>query len=215
MGSEGSTVKERLLKSATEVFGEFGFKGATIREICRRAGVGISLVNYYFRDKEGLYLEVYRELFTGAIREYPPDMGLDENAVPEDRLSAFIRSFLYRMTMVGGRHSLIMRELLDPSPSLIRLHRELAMPLQKTLTEILTELLDPQCCEEDLGYCATSIIGQCMFYGPSTQRFRQRIFSLDSDEKIELVTSIITAFSLGGIRAINEKEHTKGVIHEA
>ena len=51
-------VREKLLEVAGPVFSEKGFEKATVREICQKADVNLASVNYYFGDKEQLYLEV-------------------------------------------------------------------------------------------------------------------------------------------------------------
>jgi len=215
MSTEDMSTRQRLLNSAAEIFGECGYKGATVRKICCRAGVGVAQVNYHFRDKEGLYLEIYRELFARALEEYPPTMGLGKTPSPQEKLHAFIRSFLYRLTMVGDRHSLLVREMLDPSPMLIKLHNEMSMPLHKILTEILTELLGPGVSEEKIAHCTVSIVGQCLFCGPHALHFRGNFFPAIDANKIESIADYITAFSLGGIHAINQKNSTAGDTHEA
>lgn len=215
MSMGDTSTRNRLLHAAAEVFGECGYKGATVRKICCRAGVGVAQVNYHFRDKEGLYLEVYRDLFAQALEKYPPTMGLGADPSPQERLHAFIRSFLYRLSMVGDRHSLLVREMLDPSPSLIKLHNEMSMPLQEMLAGILTDLLGPQVSKEEILHCAVSIIGQCLFCGPHGLHFRERVFPLIDTGNIEMIAENITAFSLGGIQAISRGTPDSGDIHEA
>jgi len=210
MDTDDRSSRHRLLNAAAEVFGECGYKGATIREICRRAGVGVALVNYHFRDKQGLYIEVYRGLFTHALKQYPPDMGLGENPGERERLYAFIRSFLYRLTMVGSRHSLIVREMLDPSPALVKIHNDMANPLHKLLSEILSGLFGPGVSRDDINHCALIIIGQCLFYSPHTLHFRRHVFPADISFSIEMIAEYITAFSIGGIEAIKTKDSTMG-----
>jgi AcrR family transcriptional regulator len=215
MITEDMSTRQRLLNAAAEIFGECGYKGATVRKICFRAGVGVAQVNYHFRDKEGLYLEVYRHLFARALEKYPPTMGLGKNPSSEEKLHAFIRSFLYRLTMVGERHSLLVREMLDPSPALIKLHNEMTMPLQKMLKAILQELLGPGVSEEELTHCVASIVGQCLFCGPHALHFRENAFPSIDTGNIEMLAKNITAFSLGGIQAINKENAVVGDTHEA
>ncbi|MDD5058967.1 MAG: CerR family C-terminal domain-containing protein [Sideroxydans sp.] len=50
----------RLLQAATEVFAKSGYHAATTREICKRAGVNLASIHYYYGDKAELYREVFR-----------------------------------------------------------------------------------------------------------------------------------------------------------
>src|SRR5579871_6396627 len=81
--------RERILEAAGEVFAEKGFKGTTVREIIDRAGVNIAAVNYYFRDKERLYIETVKHAACGE----PEDMRLEwpPETPPAVKLRDFIR----------------------------------------------------------------------------------------------------------------------------
>ena len=50
--------RDRLLKSAAQLFADRGFKKVTVRDICRAARANVASVNYHFSDKTGLYREV-------------------------------------------------------------------------------------------------------------------------------------------------------------
>ena len=89
--------RRQLLEAAGEVFAEAGFRDATVREICRRAGANIAAVNYHFGDKETLYAEVLRYAQQKALEKYPPLLGVAADAPPEEKLRAFVRSFLLRI----------------------------------------------------------------------------------------------------------------------
>ena len=97
LATQSPETRERLLDAAGEVFAEHGFKRATVRDICARAGANVAAVNYYFRDKEGLYTTCLEQWARSALEKYPLLLGLPPNASAEERLSAFIRSFLLRL----------------------------------------------------------------------------------------------------------------------
>src|SRR3954469_17924131 len=97
-----AATRQSLLEAAGEVFAEVGFRAATVREICQRAGANIAAVNYHFGDKEKLYLEVLRHAQRYAAEKYPTNMGVTAAATPEEKLQAFIRSFLLRIFDEGS-----------------------------------------------------------------------------------------------------------------
>ncbi len=58
MSRQDSGPRERLLEAAIDVFGRYGYEGATTRKIVQAAGVNIATLPYYFSSKEGLYRAV-------------------------------------------------------------------------------------------------------------------------------------------------------------
>src|SRR3954469_13572389 len=92
-----AATRQSLLEAAGEVFAEVGFRAATVREICQRAGANIAAVNYHFGDKEKLYVEVLRNAQRYAAEKYPTDYGVSADAPPAKKLRAFVRSFLLRI----------------------------------------------------------------------------------------------------------------------
>jgi len=60
----------RLLQAAAEVFAEVGYHAATTREICKRAGVNLASIHYYYGDKAELYREVFRLPFLSECNAF-------------------------------------------------------------------------------------------------------------------------------------------------
>ena len=70
--------KNKLLKTAFELFALRGMDGVSTREIVRRAGVNIHAISYYFGGKEGLYKAVIDYLFDFMKEESGSFIHLEE-----------------------------------------------------------------------------------------------------------------------------------------
>lgn len=64
--------RERLINSAIEVFAKKGFKGTSVPEIAKRAGVATGTFYLYFRDKSHIFLESIRRVSV-QLRNYLED----------------------------------------------------------------------------------------------------------------------------------------------
>jgi AcrR family transcriptional regulator len=62
MNTDSDTVS-KILQSAREIFAEFGFEGARIDEIAKRAGVNKAMIYYHFKSKEELYQKILDSFF--------------------------------------------------------------------------------------------------------------------------------------------------------
>ncbi|HTN70911.1 MAG TPA: CerR family C-terminal domain-containing protein, partial [Methylomirabilota bacterium] len=156
MGTE-----KRLLEAAGEVFAEYGYRAATIRQICEKAGANIAAVNYHFGDKDGLYMAVLRFVHKTYVEKYPPDRGLDSRATVEQRLRAYIRSLLYRIFAEGrpGWHMKLMaREMMEPTGALDTLVKEAARPLHQELASIIREFFGSGASEEAVRLSTLSVL---------------------------------------------------------
>ncbi len=201
--------RQHLLAAAGEVFADLGYRTATVREICERAGANIAAVNYHFGDKEQLYRAVLQETYQTAIKKYPADYGLQPNATAEERLRAFVRSLLLRIFSDGpsARHGKLMaREMVDPTGALDAIVREDIRPMSAQLMAMVGELLGPGADEETKRLCANSVVSQAVFY----QHCRPVVVRISPDLKfdhagIERLTEHITRFSLAAIKSLARK----------
>jgi AcrR family transcriptional regulator len=199
---------DRLLQAAGEVFAEFGFRRATVRDICARAGANVAAVNYHFGDKAGLYAAVVKYGVGAALQKYPPDMGLpaDGSASAEQRLRAFVRGFLFRVLEPGpgawhGR--LMMWEMVEPTGTFGDLFAQMIRPLYQRLSSIVTELLGPGATPERAKLCCISVLGQCSFYrlgAPLLARVQPDKVN-PTPEQLEVIADHIARLTLAGLRA--------------
>lgn len=196
--------RQRLLEAAGEVFAEHGFRATTVREICQRAKANVAAVNYHFGDKERLYAAVLRYAHRCAIETYPPDMGIPDTAAAEQRLHAFVQSFLLRIFDEGQpawHGKLLSREMIEPTKALDALVEEEIRPRAAQLEAIVQLLLGPQASATQVHLCAMSIVGQCVFYHhahPLLTRLNPAQHGHRKD--IERLAEHITLFSLSALR---------------
>ncbi len=205
-----AATRRELLDAATEVFGEAGYRNATVREICRRAGANIAAVNYHFGDKEKLYAEVLRHAHSRALEKYPPFQGVAADAAPEQKLRAFIHSFLLRIfddspTACHGR--LMSREMIEPTAALDSLVEEFIRPMAGQLWKIVAEILGYKPDDERVRLCAFSVVSQCVFYhhcGPVVARLAGQPAA--DAVAIENLAAHITKFSLAAMKNFPDKK---------
>lgn len=197
--------RERLLTAAREVFSECGFQGATVREICRRAGANVAAVSYHFGSKDGLLAEALHFESLRLLQE----ANASAAACPEVRLGLFIRDFMHMLLDENNASSqcrIMARELADPSPGLDKIVREAIAPLHDFLARLVREIVGDKVGDAELRRCAYSILGQCSFYHHSHPVLQRLHPELRYDGKeIEAIARHIADFSLHGLKYLGKQ----------
>jgi AcrR family transcriptional regulator len=207
--------RERLVRAAAAVFGEVGYRRATVRDICSRAGANVAAVNYHFGDKDGLYDEVVRSGIAQGLEKYPVDMGVPADPTPEQRLHGFVRSFLYR-TLGQGEHAysgrIMLWEMVEPTPVLDALFNDRIRVLYGVLESIVRDLLGRAATPQRVRHGCASVLGQCCFYrlGESLLSKIQGAPTTDlPPTQIEALAEHVARFSAAGLRAYAAAERRK------
>lgn len=202
------TTRERILEAAEAVFAEKGFAAATIRDILTRARVGnVAAVNYYFGDKERLYVEAVKSAHvccnsTIPLPEWRPGTPADQ------KLREFVHVLIRRMFQQQRPSAiqLMIREMAMPSPAGAEIVQEYIRPMAETLSGILADLR-PDLPESDRFLFGCSIVGQCLFYRTN----RNVLVHLMGDENFQMLdgerlAEHIAEFSLRGLGAISGQQ---------
>ena len=74
--------KDEILKIATKQFAQKGYDGASMREICRLAGVNVALISYYWGGKKELFQGIVNNLIDNQTKY--AKSALDFAINPED-----------------------------------------------------------------------------------------------------------------------------------
>jgi TetR/AcrR family transcriptional regulator, regulator of cefoperazone and chloramphenicol sensitivity len=159
--------REKLLAAASRVFAERGFEKATVREICQAAGISnLAAVNYYFGDKERLYIEAVKLAHRTRIAEVPlPVWGPDTK--PEDKFRGLVLTMANRIIAESSQpwhEQLMMREFMQPTAAVAELVQEFFRPHFSILSSVIRELVPADTTEAELHRLAFSVVGQCLHY---------------------------------------------------
>ncbi len=94
--------KQRILDAALTVFGEKGFRRATVDDVAAAAGVTKGAVYYYFHDKDDLARDLqhllWEDLTQSALAVYEPEKSTSANLLT--CFEAFLRTI---QSMPGAR----------------------------------------------------------------------------------------------------------------
>jgi AcrR family transcriptional regulator len=210
------TTRSRLIDAAGEVFAEHGFQGATVRDICARAGVNIALVNYHFGDKLELYTEVLRHSMgarTGSIRTE-----LETAGPPKEVICRTIHAMVQHI--FGGdrpawHFRLMVHELAQPTPAISIVVNETARPVYDGMRAAVSALIGLPRDHDLTRLAAHSIIAQIVHYSHARIMLAQLWpeFKM-TPERMEQVSDHITRFSFAGLEQM-KKDHKALAHHHA
>lgn len=206
VNARGRGTRERVIAAAIEVFADSGYEGATVRGVCRRAGVNVAAVNYHFGSKRALYRAVFDHVFRRLRRARTPHLPV--SAPPRERLRAFVAAAFDELVYREGERrtqvaALVLREMARPTEVLnwvveAHLHADHA-----ELKDILERLLGRGATPDRVRDAAASVMGQVLYHyyaravserlNPGTPPLEER-----RDELVEHVTR----FSLEGIQGL-------------
>jgi AcrR family transcriptional regulator len=196
--------RERILEAAGQLFADRGFEGTTVRDICQAAGANVAAVNYYFRDKERLYIEAVVQAHRWRLDQAQlPNW--DENTPPREKLADFVETFFRRV--LGGpddtwRTKLVMREIMQPSSACAEIAQSNIRPQFEILHGILREILPADVSDEERHLIGFSIVGQCLFYHVAGPIIRNLIDEREySTYDVAKLAQHVTEFTLASLDA--------------
>ena len=197
--------RERVLRSAAQLFADRGFKKVTVRDICRAARANVAAVNYHFGDKGGLYREVLQRAIDIMRATSEAARAAGEGQPADDRLRRYIHVSLCRVMRDGQAswiYRLVNREIADPTPAFDTLVEQGVRPRLDDLSAIVADIIGCPVADERVSRCVASVHAQWVLFVPHpiASRLRSKL-QLRSDN-IDRVAEHLADFSLAGIRAV-------------
>ena len=202
-------LREKLIEAAGKVFAEVGFDGATVRQICSRAGIDVNAVDEHFGDKLGLYTEVLK---SSIMAQQGPAhaMSAAHASDPRSALQGLICEWFER-AREGGRPDwfapIMAREMAKPTPALDRVAETMGSNYLR-FRSLVGEVIERGPDHPATRMCVHSVVGQVLHYMQS-RAMLARLWpnlNLDNQEQRHAIADHIVTFSLAGMDRIAQQQ---------
>lgn len=134
--------KDKIIEAAIHEFAAKGFEQATTRDILEQAGANVAAINYYFKGKQGLYVEVLLhivEIVREQFKEVYPQYLLLKATMPNPKKSREMLKVCIRKFV-----ELICSDKFSLDLGMIYIHEYTqASPYFETLSKGLNEIYFP------------------------------------------------------------------------
>jgi AcrR family transcriptional regulator len=174
-----------------------------VRDIIVKARVNQAAINYHFKGKDGLYLEVLKT----AVEKLTEHAGFDQEKLKSLSREEALRSFVYqqlRPLLFRDEMSRYIRlfswESAHPSKIFLKFMATNAVSYLTSTVDIVRRFLPPGT-EKRVAFCvAIWLMGQCGVFVRNRELLRQEPFSITTDEPFtDELTELITRLAIGGL----------------
>jgi AcrR family transcriptional regulator len=197
-----------IIKAAVSLFAEKGFERSSVRDIVTKARVNQAAINYHFKGKDGLYLEVLKI----AFKTLTEDAGLDaaelKSLSREQALRRFVRHQL-RPLLFQDEMSRYIRmfawESAHPSKVFRKFVATNTSSYLSAALDIVRRFLPPSTQDRAALCAAICLMGQCNVFVRNRELFAQDPFRMTIDEPfVDELSDLITRVAIGGLSHIED-----------
>lgn len=165
--------RKKIINSAILLFADKGYDSTSTREICRHAGVNLSLIPYYFDNKEGLYISIIESIINYGLAFLKEELMLAERvqSMKKDERIELYRNilqkyadFLYSEKVPSSFVILMIKEQAVAHSKFSQIYSQKINILYSALRKILALILDKKESDKMIIFEVSSIIGQILSF---------------------------------------------------
>jgi AcrR family transcriptional regulator len=196
--------RQAIMKAATRLFADKGYQAASVRDIVARARVNQAAINYHFKGKDGLYIELLKTAFDKLTEEAGFDAEKLKSLSREEALRSFVQQQL-RPLLFRDELSLYIRifawEGAHPSKVFLKFMTKNTVTYLTAAVDIVQRFLPPGT-DRRVALCgAIWLIGQCSTFVRNRELFAQEPFKITPDSPfVDELADLISRLALGGLR---------------
>ncbi|WP_293575912.1 TetR family transcriptional regulator C-terminal domain-containing protein [Phaeobacter sp.] len=128
-----------ILEAALEVFSNHGFRGATVDQIAKAAGLSKPNLLYYFPSKEA----IFTELLSGLLDTWlDPLRALDPDGDPLEEILAYVQRKLQMSRDFPRESRLFANEIVQGAPRMLDSLSKDLKPLLEEKSALITQWMD-------------------------------------------------------------------------
>ncbi|AHG46519.1 TetR family transcriptional regulator [Rhizobium leguminosarum bv. trifolii CB782] len=178
--ARAEAARQKMLAAALDVFGRYGFDGASTRQLTEAAGVNLQAIPYYFGSKEGLYIAT-AEYLMARIDTHVGDMrarigthlmALDAagETLGETQARLFLTEILQTMvTLFVGKESeswarFLIREQMEPTEAFTRVYQGIMRPMIEMGRRLIGAILGEDPASEHVRLRTFTLIGGILVF---------------------------------------------------
>jgi len=204
--------RERILDEAEALFANKGFHAVSVREITRGAQCNLAAVNYYFGNKQNLYLEVFRSRWmpraSRLFDNFRKSLKDNGQASPNSVVESLARAFLQGPMSDDERmrhHKLIFGEFAQPTQAFELVADQVLKPLFTSLMADLRAAMPDTTGEKQTALNAFSILAMVLYFNLARPLISSFLDGHDDVDFKDRLIDHIVEFSLNGIGAGKEE----------
>lgn len=207
--------KKKIINSAIILFANKGFGSTTTREICKHAGVNLSLIPYYFGNKEGLYMNIIDSILNYGLAYMQNEisqannvnsLSLNEKITLYRTLLEKYVEFLYSENVPSSFVALMIKEQLISHSKFSDLYSQKISIFYSALRKILASIFGRKDNDKAVIYEVSSIIGQILGYKlmnrATLDALGQDLYTKEDNKKIK---TIVLSYIDAALEKINKK----------
>lgn len=203
--TDGDATRQHILEAAGELFAADGYAQTTAKSVAQRAGASVTLINYYFGGRDGLYqaalIEAHRRVINLADLQRLAESELPAPAKLGVLIDGLVRHAARRRLV--WHLQVLTREFLAPSGQIHALLNSELPPKLAIIKQILSDIAGIPVNDPALVRCLISVMGPCLLLLVAARGIPG---PLDEIRRMpqEAVAAHLHGFALAGLQAIGQ-----------
>lgn len=194
--------RKKIINSAIVLFANKGFDSTSTREICSHAGVNLSLIPYYFGNKEGLYTNIIESIINFGLAYLQSEisqadginlMNTDEKICLYRNILEKYADFLYSENVPSSFVILMIKEQTISHSKFSAIYSQKISVLYRALIKTLASILGKNENDKTVIFEVYSVIGQILSFKFMTRAtltsLKQDLYTKEDCKKIKKLIS--------------------------